>query len=1327
MPESSADRDPLDRLAEEFVARFRAGERPSLTDFAQRLPERADEVRELFPALVEMEQLKPAAADSTGDFTPALEPSDPRHVGEFRIVRAVGRGGMGVVYEAVQESLGRHVALKLLPAEALADPRRLERFRREAKAAARLHHTNIVSVFGTGEADGRHYYAMQFIDGHPLDAVIKELRRLKQRSDAEKPPRAASGVAEALLSGAFEQSAPPSGASRSDPPAGAPARAATSSSPAFSGSLSDGGRPYWEAVARIGIQAADALAYAHAQGILHRDIKPANLLLDLRGTLWVTDFGLAKAADADDLTHSGDVVGTLRYLAPERFEGRADERSDVYALGLTLYELLTLRPAFVADNRAKLVEQVLAASPPRPRSVNPSVPRDLETVVLKATARDPAARYASAGELAEDLRRYLEDRPIRARRASGTEQAWRWCRRNPAVASLLTAVLLVFAVGAALSLFFGFGEREQAREAEAARKRATDEADRVRAEQEHARRLLYVSRMNLAAVCLADENIPRLRELLDEMIPPPGETDLRGWEWHYLNNLTRVPSRHEFVVAGTQAMPSVDGRWLTVLRPDGENGENCLFDVWDVPAGRRVATLPRPGSPPVPRLPGGFPEAEVSPDGSVLAVGFRMLDRKWQPLRLWRIDTGEPLSGPAELPLDHQYGNPFVLGAGGAWVAWDEPLSGPALAPGGLARYGPDGVEKTVARWELSTGKVTRTTFRSRCGSGASAELTADGRTAFCGCASYSQSFLSGRTSSEAEQRVEAWDLTADPPRLRWPPVGLPRLRPSDNAFVQTRLSAGRTCLAVLHHHNELTIYRLADGQALWRATAGDWRPSTAATLVGVSDDGGRVLMHANSVCFVLQRPGTGENAGLRRWTFRRDFPDSRYPYSAGDSTLRCSADGGTLTQLEENGEAGWTVREVDVSHDPELVPSPPPDGLTVQEVGGWNQMGSPVVLLRDGSGAEKSRIEAPPGGFIETASLASRERRLLVGMHLPPPEDFRKGRGGFWYGSRWVLYKVESTGALRQIAEGEGRVNWTGGTPWFVAQRVRMSEAATVTVHRLETGEVLRKHGGPALSDSVSFAGFSPLGDCYALATVSPREVSGAQQGPLPDAGRPRLPEKGSATLHLIETATGNELWSGTLGETFVPYLALSGTTLFSPDGQRICACLSAPESDRRVHVLRKEDGRRERSIELAEARDKPTRRLRVPGGGFAVLGAKPPPRLHGFTREGRLILGEDGEVQFWNLETGACEARLKGNGHMTLDCRESADGARLFVLCIHSNSTCRLHVWDLRTDRQLLELPCGHPPLFAQRVRWEVRGDRLYVQQEDGYRVFDGTPTPP
>src|SRR5215471_16990653 len=214
------------------------------------------------------------------------------------------------------------------------------------------------------------------------------------------------------------------------------------------------------------MQVADALAHAASQGVLHRDIKPSNLLLEDTGNIWVTDFGLAKAdTDGDNLTHTGDIVGTLRYMAPERFSGQGDLRSDVYSLGLTLYELLTLRPAFDAADRNKLVKQVMHDEPARPRKLNPAVPRDLETVVLKAIARDPAHRYQTPAEMADDLKRFVEDRPVRARRISGAERLWRWCRRNPLVASLLAGIVLVFLAGFA-GVFWQWREAETARQDE---------------------------------------------------------------------------------------------------------------------------------------------------------------------------------------------------------------------------------------------------------------------------------------------------------------------------------------------------------------------------------------------------------------------------------------------------------------------------------------------------------------------------------------------------------------------------------------------------------------------------------------------------------------------------------------------------------------------------------------------------------------------------------------------------------------------------------------------------------------------------------------------
>jgi hypothetical protein len=476
--ESPRPEDRLGALAEAFLERQRRGERPAVEAYAAAHPDLAGEIRRLFPALLMMEELKPVDSDLTGIVAAAARGAAPERLGDYRILREVGRGGMGVVYEAEQESLGRRVALKVMAAQGLQGPRQLLRFHREAKAAARLHHTNIVPVFGVGEADGLHYYVMQFIPGLGLDAVLDELRRLQGPSpkpEAAAPPaggRAATvtDAARSLLTGRF----PPAPAEERSEERTAPGPVTAAAPPAPSSTLVLPGRsgrssaadpacPYARSVALIGVQVAEALDYAHRQGVLHRDIKPSNLLLDGQGTVWVADFGLAKAADSDDLTHTGDIVGTVRYMAPERFEGRCDARSDVYALGLTLYELLALRPAFDESDRHRLIHQVTHSEPPRLRGLDPRLPRDLETVVHKALEREPTRRYGDAGALAEDLRRFVEGRAIRARRVSPLEHAWRWGRRNPAAAALAAAVL------ALIGLSVGGGLWVQRQQAESVR------------------------------------------------------------------------------------------------------------------------------------------------------------------------------------------------------------------------------------------------------------------------------------------------------------------------------------------------------------------------------------------------------------------------------------------------------------------------------------------------------------------------------------------------------------------------------------------------------------------------------------------------------------------------------------------------------------------------------------------------------------------------------------------------------------------------------------------------------------------------------------------
>jgi serine/threonine protein kinase/Tfp pilus assembly protein PilF len=348
----------------------------------------------------------------SGDVFAHATPPGPR-VGDFRIVREIGRGGMGVVYEAVQLSLSRSVALKTLPPGLGLTAQSVSRFQREAKAAAKLHHTHIVPVYAVGEEQGCHFYAMELVDGRSLAAVLHDLK------DGRNDP---------LLG--------PVSAARPD---------ITSLSDAVSGS-----RSWFDTIARLVADVAEALHYAHGKGIVHRDVKPANLLLSRDGRLCVADFGLALVAQEPGMTLSGSLMGTPSYMAPEQVSGRSrvDPRTDVYALGTVLYEMLTLRRPFEEAGREELLSAILSREPAPPRRVNSRVPLDLETICLKAIEKDPDRRYQSAHLLAEDLRAYLSHRPLAARRMGLGRRAAKWTRRHPVATTATAASVLLLALGA---------------------------------------------------------------------------------------------------------------------------------------------------------------------------------------------------------------------------------------------------------------------------------------------------------------------------------------------------------------------------------------------------------------------------------------------------------------------------------------------------------------------------------------------------------------------------------------------------------------------------------------------------------------------------------------------------------------------------------------------------------------------------------------------------------------------------------------------------------------------------------------------------------------
>ena len=368
-------------------------------------------------------------------------------VGDYRLLREIGRGGMGVVYEAEQVSLGRRVAVKVLPQTLFPDDTAAARFEREASAAAKLHHTNIVPVFDSGSDQGVNFYAMQLIEGHPLDAVRDEVR--KSQSQAKI---ATQNTAETIKESAIESASPP------------PDRLDKGKLEEIS--LPDGARNnYFQFVADIGSQVASALQHAHDRDVVHRDVKPSNLILDEAGVVWLADFGLAKQGD-DGLTGTSQAPGTLRYMSPERFQGKADPVGDVYSLGASLYEMLTLEPAFSADDPLELIEKIKTSRPKSPKASNTSVPLDLQTIVLKAMEKDPQRRYATAAEMADDLNRFRTHQPILARKVGAAERLLLWAKNNKLVAGLAASLLVGLVVVAVASTAGAMAYRNVAEQAE---------------------------------------------------------------------------------------------------------------------------------------------------------------------------------------------------------------------------------------------------------------------------------------------------------------------------------------------------------------------------------------------------------------------------------------------------------------------------------------------------------------------------------------------------------------------------------------------------------------------------------------------------------------------------------------------------------------------------------------------------------------------------------------------------------------------------------------------------------------------------------------------
>jgi WD40 repeat protein/serine/threonine protein kinase len=617
MPPSPDHLSREERINEAIAAYLRAaeaGQAPDPEGWLAQHPDLADELRSFladragFRRLAgELPAAPPPAAGAAG--APTLAPGAPRsetkldtvrYFGDYELLEEVARGGMGVVFRARQVSLNRVVALKMILAGQLASHDDMERFRREAEAAANLDHPNIVPIYEVGEHEGQQYFSMKLVEGSSLGQQLPELQR--------------------------------------DP----------------------------KAAARLVAHVARAVHYAHQRGILHRDLKPANVLLDKEGQPHVTDFGLAKRIAGDSkLTQSGAVVGTPSYMPPEQAGGKKGLTlaADVYALGAILYECLTGRPPFRAETPMDTLLQVLEREPERPRALNPRLSRDLETICLKCLQKEPGRRYGSALELAEDLERYLRGEPIEARPVGRTERLWRWCRRNPAVAALIVAVVLAMAVGTVISTQFALRAADEAHLAQ-------QESERARQSEFRTLRNLYVSQMNQAWLSWQAAQVSRVRELLDAQEPRhTGGHDFRGFEWHYLHRLLQTERRTLRKPAPRAQWLSGEGRmvafrpgtsqvaWVEspgggmsprrALNKDGdriavlEEPDEAAFPkvvLCDMATGRMIRTFPR------------LKDVVFSSNGKYLAGGSKY--RAASEIAILDVDTGEKL---ASLPCGRLY------------------------------------------------------------------------------------------------------------------------------------------------------------------------------------------------------------------------------------------------------------------------------------------------------------------------------------------------------------------------------------------------------------------------------------------------------------------------------------------------------------------------------------------------------------------------------------------------------------------------------------------------------------------------------------------------
>jgi eukaryotic-like serine/threonine-protein kinase len=1209
-PEST--RDPVEQLAESFQARLRRGERPSLADYVARCPERADDIRDLFPALVALEQLKPDVQVMTSTpEQPAAEigpaagplPAHPERLGDYQILRVVGVGGMGIVYEAEHASLKNRVALKVMHPRFRTDPTYLRRFNTEARSAARLHHTNIVPVFDYGEQNGICYYAMPLIAGVGLHQVLEDVRRLRATDDPKNAPEAKGTgaqpatepvdetlrtVSHGLLTGRFSTGFATPGGNDPSPTLAVDDRPRDATGgngdaeevvvSASSGSVSrtdshtiagQSERVYHKEIARLAGQVADALDYAHGQRVVHRDIKPSNLLLDTQGNIWVTDFGLAKLVEGDDLSQSHELVGTLRFMAPERFRGVTDRRADIYAVGATLYEMLALKPAFGERDHIQLIDQITHLPPPPLRQHDRRIPRDLETIVLKALAKDPKDRFATAGEMRDELRLFLEGRPIRSRPVGPAEQFWRWCKRNPALAAAnITAAVLttVLAIGSTIA---AWTLREQVQKLHVEQEKTRSNLNwAVKAERTATERLGETQKAEHKAQMALGQSLISEGAALQR-------TGLIGQRFESLDRLGKAAQVLSADPEGRQRLPEIRNHaiaalGLTDLRVRRQHDCGDVFSINVDAALKRYAVIEKSGAVVVRRLdddrelirlPGpdqrtvayAWAWTDFSPDGELLMAFYGVGGADL--IRVWHLGGQELLGTMSSRngAVFHPDGRRLLLGAmEGGIAVWDRferrvvrrlPLDFipkyTALDREGrrLAVNNTDVAAPRVTILEIETGHVLAD-WRSRVGNGAMA-WSADGQLLAIG-------------NHEGDPRVYVWNVR----RGALASV----LQGHTGEIIGAQFAHSGYLLATSSWDGTSRFWDAASGEPLamapgWlgRFSPDDrWRTFSSGGMIGVCEAAAGAecrTLHPGMLgnrnerrdatavtCAEFNSDGrllaTTDADGVRLW--EADTGRELTGLTTGlCETVLFHPDGQSLISSGPCGLYRWPIR-LDPEHGPDAIRVGPPE------------------LLRENAGTGSRATWLPDGRTLALTDNAN-ARVLLVDSSRSHPA---------W--SRAIALDAGENHRMTSVAiSSDGRWLAVGG--WKEAG-VRVWD-----LHRRRLERVLRPND--AVGDTKFFIGFSPDGrwlissthsnarkicyDFWRVGTWEPdrgidQERNGIAAHQPVFTGDGRLMALGIAPdqVLLADAATGGELARLTTLQPVTPT-----PLVFSPDGTKLVA----------------------------------------------------------------------------------------------------------------------------------------------------------------------------